>query len=121
MSKEKETKTQEINEIAKTSDDKVVKTKAKKETKKFSRKKLPGIFKKKYTEKKINKKIYSKIFVPEDKKFLQSIFVECERKGKKNIPIFAVPNDATFTKKQIKRLKALKKEMKKQKGTIINV
>lgn len=118
MSKEKETKTQEINEIAKTSDDKVVKTKAKKETKKFSRKKLPRIFKKKYTEKKINKKIYSKIFVPEDKKFLQSIFVECERKGKKNIPIFAVPNDATFTKKQIKRLKALKKEMKKQKGRI---
>ena len=131
MSKEKETNIQKSNskevktsatkkqtkEVA-TKETSVENVKAKKETKKFPRKKIPGLFKKKYTESKINKKIYSKIFVPEDKKLLQSLFVECERKGKKNIPIFSIPKEATFTKKQIKKLKTLKREIKKQKGRI---
>ena len=87
-------------------------------TKKFPIKKLPLFFKKKYTDKKLNEKLYSKLYVPEDKKYIQSLFVECGTKGKKNIPLFAIPKDLTFTKKEIKRLKKLKKELKKQKGRI---
>lgn len=118
MSKEKDVTKQEDKEVAITKETKVAKAKTKKESKKIPTKKLPGIYKKKYTEKKINKKLYSKIYVPEDKKYVQSLFVECEKKGKKNIPIYAIPRDLTFTKKQITRLKKLKKELKKQKGRI---
>ena len=56
--------------------------------KKFPIKKLPLFFKKKYTDKKLNEKLYSKLYVPEDKKYIQSLFVECGTKGKKNIPLF---------------------------------
>ena len=104
MSKEKDVTKQEDKEVAITKETKVAKAKTKKESKKIPTKKLPGIYKKKYTEKKINKKLYSKIYVPEDKKYVQSLFVECEKKGKKNIPIYAIPRDLTFTKKQITRL-----------------
>lgn len=120
MSKEKELKEQENKNIVATKGSKVAKTKtkSKKEQKKFPTKKLPRLFKKKYTEKKLNKKIYSKIYVPEDKKYIQSLFVECGTKGKKNIQLFAISKDLTFTKKEIKRFKNLKKELKKQKGRI---
>lgn len=120
MSKEKDLKEQENKNIVATKGSKVAKSKtnAKKEQKKFPTKKLPRLFKKKYTEKKLNKKIYSKIYVPEDKKYIQSLFVECGTKGKKNIQLFAISKDLTFTKKEIKRFKNLKKELKKQKGRI---
>ena len=116
MSKEKEINEQDKKKIVATKDAEITKTKSKvkKEAKKISTKKLPRLFKKRYTDKKLNKKLYSKVYVPEDKKYLQSLFVECGTKGKKNIPLYAVPKDLTFTKKEIKRLKTLKKELKKQ-------
>ena len=95
MSKEKDLKEQENKNIVATKGSKVAKSKtnAKKEQKKFPTKELPRLFKKKYTEKKLNKKIYSKIYVPEDKKYIQSLFVECGTKGKKNIQLFAISKD----------------------------
>ena len=37
-------------------------------------KKIPSIFRKKYTAKKLEKKIYKKLYVPEDKKYVKSLF-----------------------------------------------
>lgn len=83
-------------------------------------KKLPSLFRKKYTAKKLEKKIYKKIFVPVDKEYVQSLFEEVGTKGKKQIPIFAIPPEKTagFTKKEFKRMKLLAKQIKKQKGRI---
>ena len=83
-------------------------------------KKLPSLFRKKYTAKKLEKKIYKKIFVPVDREYVQSLFEEVGTKGKKQIPVFAIPAEKTagFTKKEFKRMKLLAKQIKKQKGRV---
>ena len=83
-------------------------------------KKIPSIFSKKYTAKKLEKKIYKKLYVPEDKKYVKSLFTEVEKKGKKQIPIFAISQEkqAQLAKKEMKHLKLLAKQIKKQKGRI---
>ena len=53
-------------------------------------KKIPSLFRKKYTYKKLEKKIFKRLYVPDDKKYVKSLFVEVEKKGKKNTPIFAI-------------------------------
>lgn len=88
------------------------KTKKNKKTKN-----LPGIFKKKYSSKGFDKKILKKIYIPEDKKYIKSLFEETEanKKGKK---FLAISPDKTFTKQEVQRLKLLAKDIKKQKGRI---
>lgn len=81
-------------------------------------KKLPGLFKKSYTKKQLDKKILKKIYVPEDKKYVSSLFVETGKKGKKQIPVFSVNPETKFNKKEYARLKQLNKQIKKQKGRI---
>lgn len=83
-------------------------------------KKIPSIFRKKYTSKKLQKKILKKLFIPADKTYIESLFVEIEKKGKKQIPIFAIPSEIVqkFDKKEKKRLKIIAKQIKKQKGRI---
>ncbi len=83
-------------------------------------KKIPSLFRKKYTAKKLEKKIYKKLYVPEDKKYVKSLFSEVGKKGKKQIPLYAIPEEkqAQLAKKEMKRLKALAKQIKKQKGRI---
>ena len=83
-------------------------------------KKIPSLFRKKYTAKKLEKKVYKKLYVPEDKKYVKSLFSEVEKKGKKQIPLYAIPEEkqAQLAKKEMKRLKALAKQIKKQKGRI---
>ena len=83
-------------------------------------KKIPSIFRKKYTAKKLEKKIYKKLYVPEDKKYVKSLFSEVEKKGAKQIPIFAISQEkqAQLAKKEMKHLKLLAKQIKKQKGRI---
>ena len=56
-------------------------------------KKIPSLFRKKYTAKKLEKKIYKKLYVPDDKKYVKSLFTEVEKKGAKQIPIYAIPAD----------------------------
>ena len=85
------TKIKKSTEVAEVESTKEKKAVAKKSTKTVPLKKLPKIFKKTYTEKKLNKKIYKKVFVPEDKKYLESIFVQSGVKGKKQIPIWKKP------------------------------
>ena len=83
-------------------------------------KKIPSLFRKKYTAKKLEKKIYKRLYVPEDKKYVKGLFTEIEKKGAKQIPIFAIPPEKAeqLAKKDMKRLKALAKQIKKQKGRI---
>ncbi|BDC91976.1 TIGR03545 family protein [Treponema bryantii] len=83
-------------------------------------KKIPSLFRKKYTAKKLEKKIYKRLYVPEDKKYVKGLFTEIEKKGAKQIPIFAIPPEKAeqLAKKDMKRLKALAKQIKKQKGRV---
>ncbi len=88
--------------------------------KKNKTKKVPSLFRKKYTAKKLEKKIYKKLYVPEDKKYVKGLFAVVEKKGKKNTPIYAIPPEKVeqLAKKEMKRLKVLAKQIKKQKGRI---
>ena len=83
-------------------------------------KKIPSLFRKKYTAKKLEKKIYKKLYVPEDKKYVKGLFVEVEKKGAIEIPIYAIPAEKAeqLAKKEMKRLTLLAKQIKKQKGRI---
>lgn len=83
-------------------------------------KKIPSVFRKKYTAKKLQKKIYKKLYIPADKSYVESLFVEVAKKGKKQVPVFAIPQETItgFEKKDRKRLKLIAKQMKKQKGRI---
>lgn len=83
-------------------------------------KKIPSIFRKKYTAKKLEKKIYKKLFVPDDKKYVKGLFAQVEKKGSKNIPVYAIPQDKAeqLAKKDMKRLKLLAKQIKSQKGRV---
>ena len=84
------------------------------------KKKIPSLFRKKYTAKKLEKKIYKRLYVPDDKKYVKSLFTEVEKKGKKQIPIFAIPPEKAeqLAKKDMKRLKSLAKQIKSQKGRV---
>ena len=90
--------------------------KAKKPPKKFSAKKLPGLLKKSYTQKKFNSKILKKIYIPEDKKLIESLFSEKYTKGKKEL--IRVPRENQFTKKELSQLKKISKSIKKNKGRV---
>lgn len=84
--------------------------------KKLTAKKLPSLFKKSYAEKKFNKKIISKLYVPQDKEFVSSLFKKVD--GKKGEYVFKIPEDTTFTKQQVKKLAVIAKEIKANKGRI---
>jgi len=89
--------------------------KNKKEAKTFPLKKLTGFFKKSYTQKKFDK-ILKKIYIPEDKEKIQSLFSEKYQKGNKEL--LRIPRDKTFTKKELVQLKTLAKNIKANKGRI---
>lgn len=93
------------------------KEKKQKKAKDFTGASLPKIYKKKYTQKQLNKKIIKKIFIPADKAFLLKIFAEVERTKKDN-PLYSVPADKVFEEADFKRLKKIAKEIKKQKGRV---
>lgn len=87
--------------------------KSKKSPKMFPAKKLPGMLKKSYKQKKFDK-ILKKIYIPEDKALIQSMFSEKYQKGKKEL--IRVPRDSQYTKAQLKSLKVLVKNIKSNKG-----
>ncbi len=89
----------------------------KKEEKTVPAKKLPGMFKKTYTEKKLEKKIYKNVYIADDKKYIKTLFKE-SGKNKKDLPVYSIPKDLMFTKKQAAHLKTIAKEIKSQKGRI---
>ena len=88
-----------------------------KEIKTFPVKKLPKLFKKTYTQKQLDKKILDKLFIPEDKKYVTSLFKE-SGKNKKEVALFSIPADMTFEKKELSRLNNIAAEIKQNKGRI---
>lgn len=79
---------------------------------------LPSLFKKKYSEKKLNRKILKKLYIPDDKKYIKGLFVQEPSDNPKKPGKFAIPNDRLFDKKEMKRIKTLAKQIKTQKGRI---
>ncbi|MGN0729454.1 TIGR03545 family protein [Treponema sp.] len=85
--------------------------KKEKKEKVVSAKKLPGIFKKKYPARKLEKKVYKHIFIPSDLELVKSLFEpEPQKEG-----FFFVPREKEIPAKQLKKLKAIAKEIRKQK------
>lgn len=82
---------------------------------KYPFKKLPRIFKKAYTEKKFAKEIDKRLLIVSDKNFIVPLFVKDEKK------IYRISVETEFTKKEIKRLKGIAKQIKMQKKWRINI
>ncbi|WP_294428127.1 TIGR03545 family protein [uncultured Treponema sp.] len=78
-------------------------------------KKLPGLFKKSYSQKKLDK-ILKKIYIEEDKQNFIALFSEKYTKGKKEL--LRVPLDSKFSKNEVKKLKVLAKDIKNNKSRI---
>lgn len=93
------------------------KEKKQKKTKPCTGANLPKLFKKKYSQKQLNKKIVKKIFIPADKAFVLKNIAEVER-TKKGKPLYSIPADKVFEEADFKRLKKIAKEIKKQKGRV---
>ncbi len=87
------------------------------EKKVVPRKKLPSKLKKAYTEKQLEKKLYKHVYIPEDKKYLKSLFIE-SGKNKKELTLYSIPSDKMFTKKEAAHLKLIIKEIKSHKSRI---
>ncbi|MCM1320707.1 MAG: TIGR03545 family protein [Bacteroides sp.] len=81
-------------------------------------KKLPAVFRKKYTEKKLQQKIYKRIFIPDDEKFIRSLFEQSGVKGKKQLPLFSVSQTRDFSKAEFKRLSKISKQIRKKSARI---
>ena len=88
-----------------------------KELKTYPFKKLPNIFKKTYTQKQLDKKVLNKLFIPEDKKYITSLFKE-SGKNKKDVALFSIPKDSLFEKKEINHLATIASEIKENKGRV---
>ena len=56
-------------------------------------KKAPSFYRKKYTEKTLETKVYKKIFVPADKEFVKSLIEQTGTKGSKQIPVYGIPKE----------------------------
>lgn len=86
-------------------------------SKKIKYGKVPRLLRKKYTWNSLNKKIYKKIYIPDDKKFIESYIQELEQKNRKGESLYSIPKNAQIEKKDCKRLKSICKEIQSQKGT----
>ncbi|MBE6351041.1 MAG: TIGR03545 family protein [Spirochaetaceae bacterium] len=89
-------------------------TKKTKEPKTVYAKKLPKIYKKKYTEKKLEKKVLKHIYIAQDKDFVHALFEK--ELNKKGSEIFTVPSTKELSVGDLKRAKKIAKELKSQKG-----
>ena len=88
-----------------------------KELKTYPAKKLPKLFKKTYTQKQFEKQILGKLFIPEDKKYISSLF-KSAGKNKKDVELVAIPMDTMFEKKELSRLETMAVEIKQNKGRV---
>ena len=84
---------------------------------KLAKAKVPSIFKKKYTKKALEKRVYKRIYVPADKTFIQSLFKETG-KNKKGVALYSIPQETLLEKKDQTKLKTIAKEIRSQKGRI---
>lgn len=93
-----------------------VEKKQKKEKKLYPAKKLPSLFKKAYTEKKFEKKILARLYVPKDKNDVKAMFAKGNNPEKNEF--LCIDLNQKYTKVELQRFKTLAKEIKGQKGRI---
>lgn len=79
--------------------------------------KVPGLFKKSYTDKQYRKKILAKLFVPADKKFVESLF-STAKDPKKGDTRWTLDASLIRDKASMKRVARIAKEIKRQKGRV---
>ncbi len=76
--------------------------------------KLPKLFKKKYSEKKLNNRVLKRLYIPADKKLVQSLLVSGkDSKGRK---IYSFDEQKASPPATLRKLKTIAKDLKKQKG-----
>lgn len=92
--------------------------KTKKAQKMVTAKKLPGLLKKSYTKKALDKKIYKKIYIDADRNLLESLFKDDPKSKGAKEKKYCIPLDTQLTKEQARHLKAVAKDIKAQKGRI---
>ena len=86
----------------------------KKDLQVFPKKKLPKIFRKAYSERRLRRAIIRPIAIPQDRAFLEGIFVrdgDARKAGR-----FAVADGRLFSKREIARLRSLAKDIESRKG-----
>jgi uncharacterized protein (TIGR03545 family) len=81
-----------------------------KKSKLIPAKKLPGLLKKKYTQKALEQKLLKKIEIPSDRELIQGLFQPYEKKP----GLFAADLTLNIEKPQLKRLKRIAKDIKKR-------
>ncbi|WP_027727924.1 hypothetical protein [Treponema sp. C6A8] len=86
--------------------------KKEKKVKLVKAKKIPGLFKKRYTEKSLEKKLLKKLYVPADIEYIKNLFKDDESKP----GFLKADTSGQIEKKELKRLKTLAKEIKKNKA-----
>lgn len=74
--------------------------------------KLPSLFNDVYKEKKFEKRILNKVFVPADKQFVLSLY------NKTDDGLYEPKKDLALTKAESKKLKGIAKQIRKQKGRV---
>ena len=77
----------------------------------FNRDKLPKIFKRRYNPKSLKRKLLSRIYIDDDREYVEGLFQQ-------NDKILQIPDDRTFDKEEIKRLKNMASQIKSQKGRV---
>jgi uncharacterized protein (TIGR03545 family) len=81
-------------------------------------KKLPGLLKKAYTKESLDKKIYQKIYIVSDKILIESLFKDDQKSKNTKEKKYCIPLDTQLTKEQVRHLKIVAKDIKRQKGRI---
>ena len=77
----------------------------------FYRDKLPKIFRKKYNTKSLKRKLLSRIYIDDDRKYVEALF-------EKDDKVLQIPDSRTFDKAEVKRLKEMASQIKSQKGRV---
>jgi len=90
--------------------------------KKASKRRIPSLFKKPYTRKKLEKKVLRHLHIPSDRAFIEGCFEKTEDTNKKGEPLYRFyppsEKEPKEQKKQLKRIPKLAKEIKKNRGII---
>jgi len=116
MKKEKNSSKKDIEMLQNSvSETNLIKKSQKKTIEKIPVKKLPKIFKKKYTETKFKNKISKHIFIQKDLEFIQKFFVTISEQKR---TLLVIPQETLFSKNDIIRLKNLAKQIKQQKSRV---
>ena len=88
----------------------------KRDIKELPKKKLPSLLKRSYSQWALENMLIKKIYIPEDKVFLTSLFVQGADPKHENR--YAVPSDRLFSRRELARCKSLTKAINSHRGIV---